>query len=88
MFGDARLTLAASPDHYDLIVLDAFSSEHPDAPAHARALRGIWRAKPHGVIVMHISNRHLELATVVANVAQSQGLVSLPARRRPAPAIS
>jgi hypothetical protein len=28
------------------------------------------------VIVAHISNRHLDLAPVVANVARSQGLVS------------
>jgi hypothetical protein len=27
VLGDARLTLAASTQHYDLIVLDAFSSD-------------------------------------------------------------
>ena len=27
VLGDARLTLAASPERYDLIVLDAFSSD-------------------------------------------------------------
>ncbi len=31
---------------------------------------------PHGVIVLHISNRHLDLAPVVANVAQSLGLAA------------
>ena len=31
---------------------------------------------PHGVIVAHISNRHLDLAPVVANVAQSLGLAA------------
>lgn len=74
--GDARLTLEASSDRYDLIVLDAFSSD--TIPVHLltrEALAGyLSRLSPHGVIVAHISNRHLDLAPVVANVAQSQGL--------------
>ena len=76
--GDARLTLEASPDRYDLIVLDAFSSD--SIPVHLltrEALAGyLSKLSPRGVIVAHISNRHLDLAPVVANVAQSQGLVS------------
>ncbi|WKA25949.1 spermidine synthase [Bradyrhizobium roseum] len=76
--GDARLTLEASPDRYDLIVLDAFSSD--SIPAHLltrEAMAGyLARLSPGGVIVAHISNRHLDLAPVVANVAQSLGLVS------------
>ena len=63
---------------YDLIVLDAFSSD--TIPVHLltrEALAGyLSKLSPHGVIVMHISNRHLDLAPVVANVAQSQGLAS------------
>jgi hypothetical protein len=76
--GDARLTLEASPERYDLIVLDAFSSD--TIPVHLltrEALAGyLSKLSPHGVIVMHISNRHLDLAPVVANVAQSQGLAA------------
>ena len=76
--GDARLTLEASSGRYDLIVLDAFSSD--SIPAHLltrEALAGyLSKLSPRGVIVAHISNRHLDLAPVVANVAQSQGLVS------------
>ena len=34
------------------------------------------KLSPHGVIVLHISNRHLDLAPVVANVAQSLGLAA------------
>ena len=34
------------------------------------------RAPCRGVIVAHISNRHLDLAPVLANVAQAQGLVA------------
>ena len=78
VLGDARLTLEASPDRYDLIVLDAFSSD--TIPVHLltrEAFAGyLSKLSPHGVIVAHISNRHLDLAPVVANVAQSQGLVT------------
>jgi hypothetical protein len=76
--GDARLTLDASTDHYDLIVLDAFSSD--TVPVHLltrEAVAGyVSKLTPHGVIVLHISNRHLDLAFVVANVAQSLGLAA------------
>lgn len=75
--GDARLTLEASPDRYDLIVLDAFSSD--SIPTHLltrEALAGyLARLSPRGMVVVHISNRHLDLAPVVANVAASHGLV-------------
>jgi hypothetical protein len=76
--GDARLTLEASTDRYDLIVLDAFSSD--TIPVHLltrEAVAGyLAKLTPHGVIVAHISNRHLDLAPVVANVAQSLGLTA------------
>jgi hypothetical protein len=35
------------------------------------------KLKPHGLIVMHVSNRHLELASVVAGIAAANGLVTL-----------
>ena len=76
--GDARLTLEASTDRYDLIVLDAFSSDA--IPVHLltrEAFAGyLSKLTPHGVIVAHISNRHLDLAPVLANIAQSRGLVA------------
>ena len=76
--GDARLTLEVSPEHYDLIVLDAFSSD--TIPVHLltrEAFAGyLSKLTPHGVILAHISNRHLDLAPVLANVAQSHGLVA------------
>ena len=79
VLGDARLTLAASPRQYDLIVLDAFSSDA--IPTHLltrEALRGyLARLSPRGTIVMHISNRHMELAKVVAAVGAAEGLVTV-----------
>ena len=78
VLGDARLTLAASKRQYDLIVLDAFSSDA--IPTHLltrEALRGyLARLAPHGVIVVHISNRHMELAKVVAAVGAAEGLTT------------
>jgi spermidine synthase len=78
VLGDARLTLAASPQQFDLIVLDAFSSDA--IPTHLltrEALRGyLARLSPHGMILMHISNRHVELPSVVAAVGAAEGLVT------------
>ena len=79
VLGDARLTLHASLDRYDLIVLDAFSSD--SIPVHLltrEAIAGyVSKLAPHGVILVHISNRHLDLAPIIANIAQSQGLIAL-----------
>jgi len=79
ILGDARLTLAASPRQFDLIVLDAFSSDA--IPTHLlthEALRGyLAHLSPHGLLLVHISNRHLELAKVVTAVGASEGLTTL-----------
>ncbi|MHC2255367.1 hypothetical protein ACVILK_005059 [Bradyrhizobium embrapense] len=84
--GDARLTLQASPDRYNLIVLDAFSSD--SIPVHLltrEAIAGyLSKLTPHGVILVHISNRHLDLAPIMANVARSQGLIALFKEGHPA----
>lgn len=78
VLGDARLTLAASPRRFDLIVLDAFSSDV--IPVHLltrEALAGyLARLAPGGALVLHISNRHMELARVVAAVGAAEGLVA------------
>jgi len=78
VLGDARLTLTASPQRYDLIVLDAFSSDA--IPVHLltrEALVGyLAHLAPGGALVLHISNRHMELARVVAAEAAAEGLVA------------
>jgi hypothetical protein len=77
VLGDARLSLAASGESYDLIALDAFTSDA--IPVHLLTGEAIAsyleRLKPHGVILAHISNRHMDLAPVVAATAAAQGLV-------------
>ena len=69
VLGDARLTLPREPaGTYDLIHLDAFNSDA--IPTHlltAEAMAQYLRTlKPDGVLMVHISNRHLVLEGVVA----------------------
>ena len=76
--GDARLTLAeVAPGAFDLIVLDAFSSD--TVPVHLltrEAIAGYFaRLAPGGVLLFHISNRYMDLAPIVANAAAANGLV-------------
>jgi hypothetical protein len=75
--GDARLTLAKEPDgHYDAIVVDAFSSDSIPVHLVTQEAMAIYKAKlaPGGAVIMHVSNRHLELASVVAGIAAANGL--------------
>jgi hypothetical protein len=78
VIGDARLTLAAADEQYDLIVLDAFSSDA--IPVHLltrEAVAGyLSKLAPDGVLAIHISNRHMELARVVAAVGAAERLVT------------
>jgi hypothetical protein len=78
VLGDARLTLAESPDQYDLIVLDAFSSDAIPVHLMTREAMAIYVSKlaPHGIVMMHISNRHMELGSVVVGIAHANGLTS------------
>jgi hypothetical protein len=80
LLGDARLTLTHAPDAaYDLIVLDAYSSDAP--PMHLITLDAVrlYLAKlaPGGVLLFNISNRHLVLEPVLGAIARAAGLVAL-----------
>ncbi len=79
VLGDARLTLAEEASRFDLIVLDAFSSDVVPVHLLTREAMGLYlsRLSDGGAIVLHISNRYLELASVVAEVAAAHGLVTL-----------
>ncbi len=78
VLGDARLTLAESPDKYDLIFLDAFSSDAIPIHLMTREAMATYVSKlaPGGIVIMHVSNRHMELASVVAGIAHANRLVS------------
>jgi len=82
VLGDARLTLGAVPDHaYDLIVIDAFSSDSIPLHLLTREALALYHRKlaPDGVVLFHISNRYLDLAPVVAALAADAGV---PARHQ------
>jgi len=67
--GDARLSLEKEPDHkFDLLVLDAFSSD--SVPTHLLTREALElyfkKLKPDGILAFHITNRHLLLKKVLS----------------------
>jgi hypothetical protein len=79
VIGDARLTFAREPDGvYDLIIVDAYSSDAIPIHLATKEAMAIYKDKlsPQGVVLMHVSNRHLELASVVVGIADANGLKS------------
>lgn len=80
VLGDARLSLAAEPaGSYDLIILDAFSSD--SVPVHLltrEALETYQRAlRPGGLVLYHLTNRYYDLNPAVMSTARSLGLSAL-----------
>ena len=76
VMGDARLTMAREKNGtFDLIVLDAFSSDAIPAHLLTREALQLYRAKlaPGGLIAVNITNRYLDLAPVVAALALDAG---------------
>ena len=74
--GDARLTLEREPpQHFDLLVLDAFSSDA--IPVHLLTKEAFELYERHlntnGIIAVHISNHYLDLEPVVVNLARHFG---------------
>lgn len=77
VMGDARLSLArAQPERFDLLLLDAFSSDAIPVHLVTREAFEIYKRhlSPEGLIVTHVSNRHLEVRPTIASVARSVGL--------------
>jgi hypothetical protein len=74
--GDARLSIEhESPQQYDVLAVDAFTGD--SIPVHlltVEAFRLYFRdLGPQGVLAVHISNRYLNLAPVVAAAAVKLG---------------
>ena len=72
--GDARLTMAKEPDgRFDYLVIDAFSSD--SVPVHLLTVEAVRlyleKLTPNGLLAFHVSNRHLQLTTVAAAVANA-----------------
>lgn len=76
---DGRLGLRVMAESsYDLIVIDAFSSDA--IPTHLLTREAIAmfasRLKPRGVMAFHVSNRFFDLGPVIARIANDRGLVT------------
>lgn len=79
VIGDARLTFAREPDGiYDLIIVDAYSSDAIPIHLATEEAMAIYKDKlaPQGAVLMHVSNRHLELASVIVGIAEANDLKS------------
>lgn len=76
LLGDARLSLVSDTTRYDLLVLDAYTSDA--VPVHLLTREAFAqyfeRIKPGGVLALHLSNRHFDLERVVARIAHESGL--------------
>jgi hypothetical protein len=80
VLGDARISLREEPDgYYDLLVLDAFSSDAVPVHLLTREALELYMQKlsPRGMVVYHISNRYVDLEPVLAALARDMGLVAL-----------
>ena len=78
--GDARMRLREAGDgSYDLLVLDAFSSDAIPVHLITREAVALYLSKlaPGGMLAFHISNRYLNLEPVLANLAADLRLVAL-----------
>ncbi len=77
--GDARLKLAEEPaGRFDVLAVDAFSSDA--IPLHLLTREAfetyMTRLSRDGLLVVHVSNRFLDLEPVVAAIAEGQGLAA------------
>ncbi|MEX2188265.1 MAG: fused MFS/spermidine synthase [Pirellulales bacterium] len=74
VLGDARRSMEEEPpQHYDVLVLDAFSGDAIPTHLLTREAFAVYRRHlaPGGAIAAHISNRHVDLAPVLANAAEA-----------------
>lgn len=80
ILGDGRLSLEREPDQqYDMLALDAFSGD--SVPMHLltrEAMRTYIRhLKPDGVIIFQATNRFVDLAPVIARLAEEFGFTAV-----------
>jgi hypothetical protein len=77
VLGDARLTLAREPDHhYDLIIVDAYSSDAIPIHLATREAMAVYKSKlaPGGIVTLHVSNQYLALDDVAVGIAGANGM--------------
>jgi hypothetical protein len=78
--GDGRLSLEKeSPQSFDMLILDAFTSD--SIPVHLLTIDAFKTYASHisdnGAIVVHISNRHVDLSYLLKSISDELGFHSL-----------
>jgi hypothetical protein len=86
--GDGRLSLEREPDQrFDVLVLDAFSSD--SLPTHLLTLEAFEvyerHLAPAGVLAVNVSNLHLDLPSVVRDLARARRLRFMEVANRDRP---
>lgn len=76
---DGRLGLQEAKPQFDIVVVDAFSSDA--IPIHLLTREAVQlyldRLAPGGVVLMHISNRHFDLGPVLGRIGSDLGATAL-----------
>lgn len=84
ILGDARIEIKNQKDNnFDILLLDAFSSD--SIPTHLITSEAISllmsKVKKDGILIVHISNRYLELSNIVADGAFANGFSVISGNR-------
>ena len=92
VIGDGRLALEQEPlagveQDFDILILDAFSSDSVPVHLLTREAFATYRAalEPDGLIMLHLSNRHLELLPLAARQGTDSGFGVLLVTNQVAP---
>jgi hypothetical protein len=80
VIGDGRLSIEKQPEtEFDVLMLDAFNSD--SIPAHLVSREAVQmylkKLKPDGLILFHVSNRYMDVESLVSAVLLDAGLQGL-----------
>lgn len=90
VLGDARISLEAEePQQFDVLVLDAFSSDSIPTHLLTREAFEIYlkHLKPDGIIAAHITNNYLNIDPVISGIIEEFSLHDRVVEAMPYPAI-
>lgn len=76
--GDGRVKMGKAPDNtYDIIILDAFSSDFIPTHLLTREAMAVYhkKLKKDGILLFHLSNKYYDLGPVVGNLMADAGLL-------------
>jgi hypothetical protein len=78
--GDARLTMQREPpQNYDVLAIDAFTGDAVPVHLLTREAIGVYlrHLRADGILAFHITNKHLDLAPVIAASVEAAGRMAL-----------